>query len=32
MSYGSDAKITIANINKDLCIVHSTWQLDRQVD
>ena len=23
----SDAKITIANINKDLCMVHGTWQL-----
>ena len=23
----SDAKITIANINKDLCLVHGTWQL-----
>ncbi|MBI5016138.1 MAG: hypothetical protein HZB55_11730 [Deltaproteobacteria bacterium] len=23
----SDAKITIANINKDLCIVHGTWQI-----
>ena len=23
----SDAKITIANINKELCIVHGTWQL-----
>jgi len=23
----SDAKITIANINKDLCSVHGTWQL-----
>ncbi len=22
----SDAKITIANINKDLCMVHGTWQ------
>jgi hypothetical protein len=23
----SDAKITLANINKDLCLVHGTWQL-----
>ena len=23
----SDAKITLANINKELCIVHGTWQL-----
>ena len=23
----SDAKVTIANINKDLCLVHGTWQL-----
>jgi hypothetical protein len=23
----SDAKITIANINKGLCLVHGTWQL-----
>ena len=23
----SDAKITIANINKELCLVHGTWQL-----
>jgi hypothetical protein len=23
----SDAKITIANINRDLCLVHGTWQL-----
>ena len=23
----SDAKITIANINKNLCLVHGTWQL-----
>ncbi len=23
----SDAKITIANINKELCMVHGTWQL-----
>lgn len=23
----SDAKVTIANINKSLCIVHGTWQL-----
>jgi hypothetical protein len=23
----SDAKITIANINKHLCLVHGTWQL-----
>lgn len=23
----SDAKITIANINKALCLVHGTWQL-----
>jgi hypothetical protein len=23
----SDAKITIANINKDLCLVHGTWRL-----
>ncbi len=23
----SDAKITIANINKDLCMVHGTWRL-----
>lgn len=23
----SDAKITIANINKDICIVHGTWQI-----
>lgn len=23
----SDAKITIANIRKDLCVVHGTWQL-----
>jgi hypothetical protein len=23
----SDAKITIANINKTLCLVHGTWQL-----
>jgi len=25
----SDAKITLANINKDLCLVHGTWQLSR---
>lgn len=25
----SDAKITIANINKDVCFVHGTWQLYR---
>ena len=25
----SDAKITIANINKDLCLVHGTWKLSR---
>lgn len=23
----SDAKITIANVNKELCLVHGTWQL-----
>lgn len=23
----SDAKITIANINKDLCLIHGTWEL-----
>jgi len=23
----SDAKITLANINKDLCLVHGTWEL-----
>lgn len=23
----SDAKVTIANINKDICVVHGTWQL-----
>ena len=26
----SDAKITLTNINKDVCSVLGTWQLDRE--
>ena len=26
----SDAKVTIAKINKELCLVHGTWQLDME--
>jgi len=28
----SDAKITIANINKELCLVHGTWQVGVSTD
>jgi len=28
----SDAKITIANINKEICLVHGTWQLQTRLN